>query len=180
MRTGTRSLLVGAHWPPHILAVTLAWRWLYGAWPTWREALAIVLHDIGYWGCEEMDGADGTLHPERGARLADRLLGREYGDLIRGHSKGYADHAGLPLSRLYAPDKLSHVFEVACFYCLRTRFTGELAQYRGVLWGRPRHDDPEVSDAAWFRIIRARMARGGLEQAIRDIAPSKLGEHRGR
>ena len=108
MKIGTKSLLIGAHWPPHILMVILAWKWLYGTWPTWREFLAICIHDIGYIGVVEMDGPDGTMHPERGARIADTCLGAEYGALIRGHSKGYAEAVGVPLSKLYGPDKLSH------------------------------------------------------------------------
>lgn len=177
---GTKSLLIGAHWPPHILMVILAWRWLYGSWPTWQEAVAICLHDVGYAGCEEMDGEDGTRHPELGARIAENLLGEDYGELIRGHSKGYAELVGLPLSRLYGPDKLSHSFEFAACYTFRTRLTGELKQYRTTLHNAARHDDASVSDVEWFRIIRARMARGGIAQAISQIAPNGLGEHRGR
>lgn len=177
---GTLSLLVGAHWPPHIAMVTLAWRWLYGSWPTWRELACICLHDVGYAGCEQMDGDDGTLHPERGARIADRLFGKPFGDLIRGHSKGYADIAGVPLSKLYGPDKLSHAFEVSACYAFRTRLTGELQQYRGCLWNAARHDDPSVSDAEWFRVIRARMTRGGIAHALTITAPNGLGEARGR
>ena len=181
MRTGTKSLLVGAHWPPHMLAVTLAWRWMYGSWPTWRELVVIGLHDVGYLGCTEMDGVDGTRHPELGARIADVLLGSEYGDLIRGHSQGYADLAGVPLSRLYGPDKLSHMMEPSWLYVARTRLTGELAQYRArTRGGRERVDDASVGDRAWFRIVRMRMARGGMRHVINHIAPAGIGRDRGR
>lgn len=178
---GTRGLLIGAHWPPHVLMVVAAWRWLYGSWPSVRELAAICLHDVGYLGCEQMDGPDGTMHPEAGAALADRLLGRDMGDLIRGHSKGYAEAVGVPLSRLYGPDKVSHAFESVWLYVLRTRLTGEIRQYRAVAHGcAPRNDDPAVSDHEWFRVVRARMARGGIAAAIEVLAPHGLGEHRGR
>lgn len=180
LSVGTKSLLFGAHWPPHVLMVIVAWRWLYGAWPSWQECVTICLHDIGYLGVKEMDGADGTAHPERGARLARWLLGEGYDDLIRGHSKGYAELVGLPLSRLYAPDKLSHAFEFAACYTFRTRLTGELQQYRTTIHGAARNDDLRISDKEWFRVIRARMARGGIAQAITQLAPNGLGEHRGR
>ena len=181
MNVGTKSLLLGAHWPPHVVLVTLAWRWLYGSWPSLRELAAIVLHDIGYAGCREMDGEDGTRHPELGARVADLWLGEDCGALIRGHSKGYAELAGVPLSKLYAPDKLSIVFEPARFYAWRTRLTGELGQYRAVSHGgAPRADNAAVSDREWFRVIRMRMARGGLSHAISVAAPDGLGSHRGR
>jgi len=177
---GTWSLIAGAHWPPHYLAVALAWRWLYGAWPTWREALAIALHDIGYIGCKEMDGSDGTRHPELGGKIADFLLGKEYGDLIRGHSQGYADLAKVPTSKLYAVDKLAAVFESARFYAFRTSLTGELAQYRATSHGGAKRKDAQVSNVEWFRVIRCRMARGGLTAAINLLAPDGLGSVHGR
>ena len=178
---GTRSLLIGAHWPLHNLMVVAAWRYLYGSWPTWRELVAIGLHDLGYLGCREMDGPDGTMHPEAGARLADRMLGREYGDLIRGHSKGYAETIGVPLSRLYGPDKCSHAFESVRCYVLRTRLTGEIRQYRATTHGcAPRNDAPAVTDHEWFRVVRNRMIRGGTEAAVKAQAPDGLGLHRGR
>ena len=181
MRMGTKSLLIGAHWPLHNGMVVLAWRWLYGTWPTLKELGAIALHDIGYLGVHEMDGADGLRHPAPGAYFADRLLGREYGDLIRGHSKGYADLMGIPLSKLYGPDKMSHVFESCRFYAWRTRLTGELAQYRAVDHGRaPRMDRADLSDEDWFLIVRARMARGGLNHVIDLLAPDGAGSHNGR
>jgi len=176
---GTRSLLFGAHYPLHPIEVALAWRWLYGQWPSLREALAIAVHDLGYLGVQEFDGEDGTRHPELGARIAGLLLGEEYAALVRGHSKGYAELVGAPLSRLYGPDKLSHAFEPAWFYVLRTRATGEIRQYRATAHGcAPRCDDPGVSDEAWFRVIRARMARGGISAVLEQVG--RLGEHRGR
>jgi len=178
---GTRSLLIGAHWPLHNVMVVLAWRWLYGSWPTLREMAAIGLHDVGYLGCREMDGPDGTMHPDVGATLGDRFLGRDMGDLIRGHSKGYAETVRVPLSRLYGPDKLSHAFEPVWLYVARTRLTGEIRQYRAVAHGcAPRNDDPSVSDHDWFRVVRSRMARGGIAAALDVLAPTGLGEHRGR
>lgn len=176
---GTKSLLFGAHWPPHVAATALAWRWLYGRWPTWREAVAIAVHDVGYLGCREMDGEDGVRHPELGARIAGALLGREYADLVRGHSKGYAELAGVPLSRLYAADKLAIAFEPAWLYLRRTRATGELAQYRTQNRGHARKDT-DAPDEVWFRVVRARMVRGAMNYAIATLAPDGLGEARGR
>lgn len=177
---GMKSLLFGAHWPMHVIDVVIAWRWLYGNWPTARECVAIALHDVGYWNVREMDGPDGLRHPELGARIADQILGREYGDLIRGHSKGYADLECLPLSRFYGPDKLSHAFVWTRGYVLRTRLSGELRQYRSTLWGEARKNDAGVNDDIWFRVIRMRMTRGGISYAINEVAPDGLGAARGR
>ena len=175
MKIGTKSLLFGAHWPAHNAAVILAWRWLYGTWPSIREAAAILIHDIGYLGCPDLDGPRGTRHPELGARIAGRLLGQAAGDLVAGHSAGFATWAGVPRSRLYGPDKVSVAFEAARCYVARTRATGELALYRSTDHAcQPRPDDPSVSDLDWFRITRLRMIRSGIDHALDLITPASL------
>lgn len=74
MNTGTKSLLVGAHqflWHP--VCVALAWRKLYGSLPSDpRVWLVFALHDWGYWGCPNMDGTKGKMHPWRAARWFTR------------------------------------------------------------------------------------------------------------
>lgn len=75
MKIGTRSLLFGVHqflWHP--VTVVIAWRKLYGRLPHWHELIAIALHDIGYWGLPNIDGAEGREHPVRGAAAASRLV----------------------------------------------------------------------------------------------------------
>lgn len=176
MTVGTKSLLIGAHWPPHMLMVVLAWKWLYGTWPSLKEMAAIAIHDIGYVGCKDMDGEQGNDHPELGAKIADHFLGVKYGDLIRGHSKGYARSKGYELSKLYGPDKLSHAFEPLWLYPIRTRLTSELRQYRYTNHGVVRQDDPTVSDKEWFRAIRMLMALSGIQQTIDASVPKGFGE----
>jgi hypothetical protein len=58
-----------------------AWKSLYDH-PNWREVICIIIHDWGYWYAPNMDGLEGQRHPELGARIARRLLGDEYGDLV--------------------------------------------------------------------------------------------------
>lgn len=73
MKVGTKSVLWGVHaWWWHPITVARAWRAIYGAWPSrLAEWVAIFCHDLGYAvKCHTMDGPDGVLHPERGARLA--------------------------------------------------------------------------------------------------------------
>lgn len=75
MKIGTRSLLFGVHqflWHP--FTVVLAWRKLYGRWPKWTELVAIALHDVGYWGCPNIDGKEGRRHPVRGAILTFKTV----------------------------------------------------------------------------------------------------------
>jgi hypothetical protein len=71
---GTKSLLFGVHqviWHPW--TVLRAWRKLYGR-PAWWEFVAIALHDVGYWGCPDMDGDIGQRHPVKGAHLSYRAV----------------------------------------------------------------------------------------------------------
>src|SRR5262245_41708328 len=71
MKIGTKSVLFGVHqflWHP--LTVGLAWRKLYGVWPRAEGWVAIFCHDLGYSVCTNIDGPEGRLHPERGAKLA--------------------------------------------------------------------------------------------------------------
>ncbi len=75
MNTGTKSLLFGVHqfiWHPWTVA--RAWRALYGSWPQWWEWVAIICHDLGYWGCTDMDGPSGRPHPIRGAKLTREVV----------------------------------------------------------------------------------------------------------
>ena len=70
IKTGTKSVLWGVHafwWHP--LMVAMAWVKLFG-WP-WdpRVWMAFFVHDLGYWGCPNMDGPEGKKHPEVGARI---------------------------------------------------------------------------------------------------------------
>lgn len=156
MRVGTRSLLFGVHqviWHP--VTVALAWRSLYGAWPSWREAMCIIIHDWGYWGAPNMDGEEGERHPVWAARVAGRWLGPAYADLCLLHSRHYARQLDRPPSLLCWPDKLSLLFDPPWFYLFRARFSGELWEYRqkaseaGVV-------PLSATDWEWLMVIRAR------------------------
>lgn len=130
MNVGTKSLLFGVHqvfWHP--FTVWRAWRHLYGA-PTWRECVCIVIHDWGYWGCPNMDGPEGELHPYVGAALAQDLFGPEYHELVLGHSRYLAKKMGWQPSRLCWADKLSMAYEPTWFYLIRARLSGEILEYR--------------------------------------------------
>lgn len=143
MNVGTKSLLFGVHqflWHP--LTVYRAWVSLYGQ-PTWRELFCIVIHDIGYFGAPNMDGEEGTRHPELGARIAGRLFGFEYYRLVLHHSRHYVKQtnaenfafygyaaAVVKESKLCWADKLSILYDPPWFYMLRGRLSGEIQEYR--------------------------------------------------
>jgi hypothetical protein len=133
MRTGTKSLLFGVHqfaWHP--VTVTLAWRKLYGKWPTWRESICILVHDWGYWGCEKMDDAKGEEHPILGANLVYAIF-RDHAMymLCRYHSRHHARVHGQEPSALCWPDKLSHIFYPVWLYWFLSTITGEVNEYKG-------------------------------------------------
>lgn len=135
MKIGTRSLLFGIHqfiWHP--IFVYKAWCYLYCKRPSWKELVCIIIHDWGYWGKPNLDGVEGILHPELGARLALKWFRHDYWKLCVGHSRSYINylyknhiyHASI--SKLCWADKLSFCFEPAWFYLLRATLSGELKE----------------------------------------------------
>lgn len=165
MTTGTKSLLFGVHqflWHPWTVA--RAWRKLYGKWPRGWEIVAILLHDIGYWGCQTMDGPDGKRHPFRGARLIYRLFlwfnpgcydeAREWHDLILHHSRSLCKELWAPPSRLCDADKLCIMFDPEGFYLLRAWLSGEIKEYRQ---NGKDYILPTEPDYVWFRWLRGKM-----------------------
>lgn len=136
---GTRSLLIGSHqFALHPAFVLIAWRKLYKAWPdAWRIYLAIALHDVGYAGLGDMDGAVGETHPLGGARLAARIAGgrdqRRYHfwyEFTAGHSRSYARRIGIPTSPLMRADKLATALYPRPLYALLCWLSGEWVEYK--------------------------------------------------
>lgn len=134
---GTKSVLFGVHcfwW--HWVTVALAWRYHHGSFPRRAaEWIAILAHDLGYAGCPEIDGECGKTHPVRSAWIVNNLffipenIRLDAMVLILGHSKHYARRWDIPLTDLYAPDKLSVLFDPNWFYLLRARLSGEVWEF---------------------------------------------------
>jgi hypothetical protein len=161
MRVGTKSLLFGVHQVIlHPLFVLIAWWHLYGR-PSWRELVCIVIHDWGYWGKPNMDGAAGEKHPVLGARLARRLFGVEYGNLTLLHSRHYARIVHEDPSRLCWADKLSHLYYPTWLYLFLARTRGEIREYRQMA---QRYIPLEASDEEWFKWIQDRFYKLAMEQ----------------
>lgn len=156
MRVGTKSLLFGVHaiwWHP--LVVFIAWCRLYGRLPCFWELLGIIFHDIGYWGCPNMDGPEGKKHPIRGAILVFHVVRRLY-DVRTAvvaaiftvcHSGSFAAGLGRSPSELCAPDKLSVLWEPWWFYLFRAWLSGELQEYR-------RNGPAGLTAKEWFFWLR--------------------------
>lgn len=147
MKIGTRSVLFGVHqfiWHP--LTVGLAWRRLFNVWPSWRQWVCIAVHDLGYWGKPNIDGAEGRTHPEVGAAIAEYLLDGGYGDFTLYHSREYAKlHHARP-SELCWADKYSVLCEPRWFYLLRARLSGEVAEFKANAPAAVR----DLSDLKWL------------------------------
>lgn len=168
MKTGTKSILFGVHafwWHP--ITVLFAWRKIYKTWPRWQELVAIVLHDIGYWGLPNIDGREGKMHPYRGAGWTASLVSgfprfpvtnnrrfNYYFWFTAAHSRDAAAALSTDVSPLYAADKVSVLFDPTWFYLLRARLSGEIHEYKA------NAGMSGVCDSAWFdyycKVIRTR------------------------
>jgi hypothetical protein len=160
MKVGTKSLLFGVHqfvWHP--ITVFMAWKKLYG-WPNLKITVCIIIHDWGYWGCLNMDGAEGENHPELGAKIAGKLFGKDYYDLCLCHSRHYAKSAGYEPSRLCYADKLSIGYEPWWFYLPRAYMSGELFEYRRVAAS---YFPESHSHRQWFEWVKSRLVKIGKE-----------------
>lgn len=150
MKVGTKSLLMGAHqFLLHPALVALAWRRIYGKWPTLGEAIVILFHDIGYIGVDNMDGEDGNLHPRLGESIA-RLLGPKYAALAAGHSRSYAKIADIPISALCAPDKLASTLVPKKAYLAMTTLTGEVFDYIEDVGNKEKVGDYKKNPELWY------------------------------
>lgn len=72
---GTKSVLFGVHqfvWHPY--TVWRGWLRTHKRQPRWNEFVAIVCHDLGYWGCDDMDGESGRVHPVKGAEISRNVV----------------------------------------------------------------------------------------------------------
>jgi hypothetical protein len=125
-----------------------------------RLWVAFVVHDLGYVGLPNMDGAEGELHPEWGARLMGRLFGREWHDLALLHSRFYAKALDRPYSRLCVADKLAIALTPSWLYLPMVRLTGELDEYmRGQ---RGRTSAGPLPPGQWYREVQDYCRRWAL------------------
>ncbi len=137
MKTGTKSILFGAHqFLIHPLVLALAWWQLYGFPFDPRLWIAFVVHDLGYWGKPNMDGPEGERHVEWGANLMHQWFGSEWSEFCLYHSRFYSKRDGKPFSRLCVADKLAIVLEPWWLYLPRVWLSGELWEYMALAGGK--------------------------------------------
>jgi hypothetical protein len=153
MKTGTKSVLFGAHcFFIHPWFVAWAWCRLYGFPLDPRLWVAFFTHDLGYWGKALMDDEDGETHPLLGAWIMGRLFDRKCDPIWKSpngalshwecasgdnfwynfsllHSRYYAKRLGLPFSRLCIADKLAITLTPRWLYLPMVNWTGEIHEY---------------------------------------------------
>lgn len=185
MRIGTKSVLFGVHqFLLHPLLIALGWWKEYGlrrvpigaGVTTYlldpRLWLAFAVHDLGYLGKPNMDGAEGETHPRFGACIMGDLFGEEWGDFVLLHSRYYAKRLGRPVSALAMADKWVIVLEPSWMYLPRAWASGELAEYlevgaqRAAAWQPTDAVTPEEAvglgsrrPLEWHRAVKAYMRR---------------------
>jgi len=174
MKVGTKSLLFGVHQVfIHPLWVALAWWKLYGFPFDPRLWVAFIVHDWGYWGCPEMDGAVGGLHPYRGAIIMHKLF--DWPRIIRRkgyaadhnytwrwfclfHSRFLAKQVGHQPSRLCMADKLSLCLEPWWLYLPRAWASGELQEYMRSAQPDGKHGHMgliQVTAKEWYQAVQS-------------------------
>lgn len=147
MKVGTKSILFGCHqflWHP--LTVLLAYRKLFRTWPDFYGCLCIFFHDWGYWGCGDIDGNEGKLHPLLGAQIVGKLvywfdrwkkIDRFPAMLHAGfqaercllHSGSTARDNNMKPSDICWADKYCVCLEPDWFYLFRTWLSGESKEF---------------------------------------------------
>ena len=158
MKVGTKSLLFGVHQVfIHPFWVALAWWKLYGFPFDPRLWVAFIVHDWGYWGCPEMDGPKGDLHPYRGAEIMLKLFGTEWYYFCLGHSRFLAKQNNTQPSRLCMADKLSLGLEPWWMYLPRAIASGELTEYMKSAQPDGKHGHmnlKQVTAKEWYQSVQ--------------------------
>lgn len=163
MSIGTKSLLFGYHqFLLHPIGVAIAWWKLYGfPWDP-RLWVAFFVHDLGYWGKPNMDGAEGEKHPFLGANIMHALFDSwkharpfRWYEFTLYHSRFLARNHDVAFSQLCVADKYLIVLMPTWLQVLLTRVTGEIGEYRRGQNGRT--PAGEMSDRQWVEAMKERI-----------------------
>ena len=147
---GTRSLLFGAHQLIlHPVCLAIAWTKLYGFPCDFRLWIAFLVHDWGYYGKRDMDGAEGQTHPELGANIMGYLFGDEWRRFCLYHSRFYSKQAGADVSRLCIVDKKATSLVPWWVYLPMVKFTGELDGYMSLCHELGNEEKCPTSPRVW-------------------------------
>lgn len=132
MRVGTKSILFGYHqFILHPLLVAAAWTKLYGFPFDPRLWLAFFVHDLGYFGKENMDDLIGETHPELGAKIM-AIFGKKWENFVLFHSRYYSNRLGEKYSDLCVADKLAYLYYPTWLNVLLVTMSGEGKEYAAI------------------------------------------------
>jgi hypothetical protein len=132
----------------------VAWAWwkLYGfPWDP-RLWVAFFVHDLGYWGLNNMDGPEGEMHPVYGANIVSllfddpqlnwiaRIMNKLFGDRVEEtgetwweftcyHSRHLAKKNKWRFSKLCVADKMAFCLTPWWMYIPGAYLSGELKEY---------------------------------------------------
>lgn len=130
MKIGTKSVIFGAHcFFLHPWFVAYSWAKLYGFPFDPRLWVAFFVHDLGYLGKPNMDGAEGELHPYFGAKIMGFLFGKKWFEFTLYHSRFLAKKNNAQYSKLCVADKLAIAMTPAWLYLPMVKATGEIREY---------------------------------------------------
>lgn len=124
-----------------------------------RLWVAFMIHDLGYWGKPNMDGAEGETHPEWACRKMNVWFGEPWGSFVLTHSRFYAKKLGLPVSSLCYADKLAITMVPAWLYLPMVRATGEIKEYMKMAWVNSNGEISGEDAMVWYRGMQAYVVR---------------------
>lgn len=121
-----------------------------------RLWIAFIIHDLGYWGKPNMDGAEGERHPEWACGRMNAWFDAPWGAFVLLHSRFYAKKMGLPVSPLCFADKLAIVYMPDWLYLPLIRATGEVEEYMQNVQKSFGDDGKEIhpSAKAWLHDVK--------------------------
>jgi hypothetical protein len=171
MKIGTKSLLFGVHqFILHPLFVFWGWYKLYGL-PNWKELICILIHDWGYWSCNDMDGMEGEKHQNWAADWVSSFLDKQ-NDLVSHkyyllcvlHSRFHAKNLELPPSKLCWADKLGTALMPTWLWVFLGTLTGEIKEYMTV----QKHKDAiqEIDPFEYFKVYKNKIVPELLKENL--------------
>lgn len=156
MKVGTRSVLFGAHcFILHPWFVAWGWWKCYGFPFDPRLWVAFFVHDLGYFGKPNMDGAEGELHPYFGAKIMGFLFGKEWFYFTLHHSRFLAKKNNAQYSKLCVADKLAIALTPAWLYLPMVKATGEIKEYMKDAYKNTNGEiKVQESEKLWFKGVQ--------------------------
>jgi hypothetical protein len=118
-----------------------------------RLWLAFIIHDWGYWGKPNMDGAEGELHPYWAGNVMGWLFSEPWDSFTKYHSRFLAKNEHQQPSPLCWADKMAIVHMPSWLYLLVIHATGEVHEYMAkasVMIEAGGHKDSR----AWLRDVK--------------------------